>query len=144
VVKMLCPVTAKPNSVTLTFDHQMSEAAFSDLTVLLVFWFDRGVFELRFGLPLFSLEVFFLAPFILGLPLFFIGGLFLAPCILGLSLFFSEIFFLSPLHFGVLFFHRRSFFLAPSFWGCLFFYWRSFFLAPYILELPLFSSDVFS
>jgi hypothetical protein len=55
VVKMLCPQTVEPKSVTLVFDRQISEAAFSDLMVLLVFRLNGGVFGLRFVIPTFSI-----------------------------------------------------------------------------------------
>jgi hypothetical protein len=47
-------VTAESKSVTLTFDRQISEVGFYDVTVLLDFWFSEGLEQ---GCP-FSMEFF--------------------------------------------------------------------------------------
>jgi hypothetical protein len=114
-------VTAEPKSITLTFDHQISEAGFDDLTALLDFQFGEGLeggcpfstqvcflCSLHFGVTFFDQR--FIAPCILGLPLFSYDVFFLAHYVLGLPLFLLEVFFLSPIRFGV-----ASFFI-----GCLF------------------------
>jgi hypothetical protein len=107
-------VTFEPKSITLALDRQISGASFDELTILLIFWFGEGShFVMAFcilGLPLLSLEVFFLPLAFWSCLFLSLEVFFLAPCILGLPLFLSDVFFLSPLRFAIAYF----------FIGCLF------------------------
>jgi hypothetical protein len=107
VVSPLCDLfccgmsSVEAKDVTPAFNCQISEASFSDLIVLLVFWFDGVYLNCVLGLPLFSSK----------------GLFFLAPCTLGLSLFSSEVFFWPLVFYSCFFFHQMSFCLAPYILG---------------------------
>jgi hypothetical protein len=58
--KESCPETVKVKSITLTFDRQISEAVFGELSVLFDFWFGEGTrAPCILVLPPFLLDVFF-------------------------------------------------------------------------------------
>jgi hypothetical protein len=92
VVKILCPLTIEPKSVTLTFDRRISEVAFVDLTILLVFGLMWVCLNCVLGFS-FSSKVLFLNPLHFNIASFFIRGLFLSPLRFEVAYFSSEVFF---------------------------------------------------